>query len=171
MPHVRLGQKVRVDFPGLGQRAFESKVSFLSPHIDPQMRRGAVRVELENPDHLLRTELWAQAEIETDTVQALALPASAVLDTGARCLAFVLGEDDHLEPREVEIGTRTDDWWEVKAGLKEGDRVVSRALFLVDSESQLKAAIAGLGVAGSASAESEKRGDGETETKTAGSRK
>jgi len=66
-----------------------------------------------------------------------------VIDTGTRQLAFVRREDDHLEPREVQIGARTDDWWEVLGGLQEGEKVVTRALFLVDSESQLKAALAG----------------------------
>ncbi len=144
-PHVSLGQKVWVEFPDLGNRTLESKITFISPHIDPQTRRGEARVELANPSHVLRPDMWAQAEIEVDAGESLAVPASAVLDTGARQLAFVLREDNHLEPRQVEIGTRTDDWWEVKAGLKEGERVVSRALFLVDSESQLKAAIAGMG--------------------------
>jgi Cu(I)/Ag(I) efflux system membrane fusion protein len=147
-PHISLGQKVWVEFPNLGNRTFESKITFISPHIDPQSRRGEARVVLANPDHVLRPDLWAQAEIEVDAGESLAVPASAVLDTGARQLAFVLREDNHLEPREIEIGTRTDDWWEVKEGLKEGERVVSRALFLVDSESQLKAAIAGMDGAG-----------------------
>ena len=144
-PHVSIGQKVWVEFPLLGNRTFEGKIAFLSPHVDPQTRRGEARVELANPDQILRPEMWATAEIEVDAGESLAVPASAVLDTGARRLAFVLREDNHLEPREVEIGTRTDEWWAVISGLKEGERVVSRALFLVDSESQLKAAIAGMG--------------------------
>ena len=147
-PHVILGQKVWVEFPNLGNRTFESKITFISPHIDPQTRRGEARVELANPDHILRPDMWAQAEIEVDAGESLVVPASAVLDTGARLLAFVLREGNHLEPRKVEIGTRTDDWWEVTDGLKEGERVVSRALFLVDSESQLKAAIAGMAAGG-----------------------
>jgi Cu(I)/Ag(I) efflux system membrane fusion protein len=75
----------------------------------------------------------------------LAAPASAILQTGRRFVAFVDRDDGHLEPRAVTIGARTEDDWEIRAGLEEGERVVTRALFLVDSESQLKAAIAGLG--------------------------
>jgi len=74
----------------------------------------------------------------------LAVPASAVIDTGARFVAFVDAGQDHLEPREVKIGTKSDDYWQVLDGLKAGEKVVTRALFLVDSESQLKAAIAGM---------------------------
>jgi Cu(I)/Ag(I) efflux system membrane fusion protein len=74
----------------------------------------------------------------------LTAPASALIDTGLRFVAFVDRTDGHLEPREVKIGAKTDDYWEVLEGLQEGEKVVTRALFLVDSESQLKAAIAGM---------------------------
>jgi multidrug efflux pump subunit AcrA (membrane-fusion protein) len=80
------------------------------------------------------------------------VPASAVIDTGARFVAFVRHADGHLEPRELKLGARTDDFYEVLAGVREGERVVTRALFLIDSESQLKAAIAGM--AGGAETES-----------------
>lgn len=146
--HVRLQQSVWVEFPHLGNRTYEGRITFISPHIDPQSRRGEARVELANPGQVLRPDMWGQAEIEIELGERLAVPASAVLDTGARALAFVLREDNHLEPREVQIGTRMDDWWEVTDGLKAGEKVVTRALFLVDAESQLKAAIAGMGVVG-----------------------
>lgn len=142
--HVRLQQSVWVEFPHLGNRTYEGRITFISPHIDPQTRRGEARVELANPGQVLRPDMWGQAEIEIELGERLAVPASAVLDTGARTLAFVLREDNHLEPREVQIGSRTDDWWEVTDGLKPGEKVVTRALFLVDAESQLKAAIAGM---------------------------
>ena len=77
----------------------------------------------------------------------LTVPASAVIDTGLRHVVFLDRADGHLEPREVKIGAKTDDYWEILKGLKEGDRVVTRALFLVDSESQLKAAIEGMAAA------------------------
>jgi len=79
----------------------------------------------------------------------LTVPASAIIDTGARLVAFVMRDDNHLEPREVTIGARSDDYYEVLSGLNEGEKVVARALFLIDSESQLKAAISGMGSAGS----------------------
>jgi len=65
-----------------------------------------------------------------------------VIHTGTRFVAFVLRADDHLEPRELKLGFQTDDWAQVLGGVKEGEQVVTRALFLVDAESQLKAAIA-----------------------------
>jgi Cu(I)/Ag(I) efflux system membrane fusion protein len=92
--------------------------------------------------------MWANVELGLNVGEKLTVPASAVINTGQRYVAFVDGEDHHLEPRDVNIGIRTDDYYEVVGGLKEGEQVVTRALFLVDSESQLKAAIAGMGAAG-----------------------
>lgn len=142
-PQVALGQRARVTFPYLN-REFESAVTFVSPHIDPQTRRGEVRLELDNPEGQLRPDMWAEVELLVDYGERLTVPASAVIDTGERYVAFVDREDEHLEPREVKLGVRTDDFYEVLSGLEEGERVVTRALFLIDAESQLKSAIAAM---------------------------
>lgn len=144
MPLVAAGQKATIHFPYLGNRNFEAKVTFVYPHIDPQTRRGEVRLELDNPGHLLRPDMWANVDIHVDTGEKLSVPASAVIDSGQRYVAFVSRPDQHLEPREIKVGMKTDDYYEVVSGLKEGEQVVARALFLVDSESQLKAAISGM---------------------------
>jgi RND family efflux transporter MFP subunit len=141
---MAVGQEATINFPYLNNTSIVGKVSFIYPHIDPQTRRGQVRLELDNPDHLMRPDMWANVEIHTDTRERLAVPASAVINTGQRYVAFVQGADQHLEPREVKVGMKNDDYYEVLDGLKEAEQVVSRALFLVDSESQLKAAIAGM---------------------------
>jgi Cu(I)/Ag(I) efflux system membrane fusion protein len=103
---------------------------------------------LDNPHHLLRPEMWASATIEVPLGEKLLIPASAVIDTGQRYIAFVDVENEHLQPRELKVGFKTEDYYEVLDGVKEGEQVVTRALFLVDSESQLKAAIMGMGTAG-----------------------
>ena len=108
-------------------------------------RRGEIRLELDNPGHLLRPDMWANVEINVVLGKKLSVPSSAVIDTGTRYVAFVDGKDGHLEPRELKIGAKTDDYYEVLDGVKEGEKVVTRALFLVDSESQLKSAISGMG--------------------------
>jgi membrane fusion protein, copper/silver efflux system len=143
-PLIEVGQQARVTLPFAGHRTYQSTVTFLHPHIDPQTRRAEVRLELDNPGHVLRPDMWANVEIEVPVGRVLTLPASAVIDTGERCVAFVRREDAHLEPRQVSIGVKTDDYWQVLSGVKEGEQVVTRALFLVDSESQLKAAIQGM---------------------------
>jgi membrane fusion protein, copper/silver efflux system len=144
LPRIKIGQKARATFPNLDGRTFETSVAFIYPHLDPQTRRAEIRLELDNPRHELRPNMWADVEIEADLGTVLTSPASAVIDTGTRHIAFVDGAKDHLEPREVKIGARTDDYLEVLDGLKEGEKVVTRALFLVDSESQLKSVVSGM---------------------------
>lgn len=142
---VEVGAKARVSFSQRKGAVIESTVDFVSPHVDPQTRRGEIRIVVENPEHALRPDMWATVEIEQPIGDVLAVPASAIIDTGTRNVAFVDRDDGHLEPREIKIGARTDDYWQVLDGLKPGEKVVTRALFLVDSESQLKAVVAGMG--------------------------
>jgi len=144
LPLMKLGLQATVTFPYLGNKTLTAPITFLYPHIDPQTRRGRVRLELDNPEHLLRPDMWASVTIQIPLGEKVLIPASAVIDTGQRCVAFVDGEDKHLQPRELKVGFKTDDYYEVLEGVKEGEKVVTRALFLVDSESQLKAAIAGM---------------------------
>lgn len=148
LPLIKPGQKARVVLPYLGNRAYESTVAFVYPHIEPQTRRAQIRLEVENPRHELRPDMWANVELDVSFGEALAVPASALIDTGTRQVAFVRRADEHLEPRDVQIGFKTDDYYQVLGGLEEGERVVTRALFLVDSESQLKAALSGMGSGG-----------------------
>ena len=144
LPRLAVGQEATITFPSLSNLVTSAPVTFLDPHLDPQTRRGTARIDLENLQGQLRPEMWAEAEIEIPLGKKLTVPADAVIDTGRRQFVFVATEHDHLEPRLVQIGAKTDEFWEVRAGLQAGDRVVSRALFLVDAESQLRAAIAGM---------------------------
>jgi len=148
LPLMKPGLQATITFPYLGNKTLTAPVTFLYPHIDPLTRRGRVRLELQNPEHLLRPDMWASVAIQIPLGEKVLIPASAVIDTGQRFVAFVDGEDEHLQPRELKVGFKTDDYYEVLDGVKEGEKVVTRALFLVDSESQLKAAIAGMGEAG-----------------------
>lgn len=143
LPLVNVGQTATVHFPNIGVSA-QAQVSFIYPHIDPVTRRGEIRLELENPNHVYRPDMWANVEIDLAAGEKLAVPASAVIDTGTRYIAFAESDESHLQPREVNIGLKAGDLWEVRSGLREGEQVVSRALFLIDSESQLKSAIAGM---------------------------
>lgn len=144
---VTVGQDATITFPYMGNQSFPAKVTFIYPHIDALTRRGEFRLELDNPGHLLRPDMWADVEIKVVLGEKLTVPSSAVIDTGSRHVAFADVADGRLEPRELKIGAKTDDYYEVLEGVKEGEKVVTRALFLVDSESQLKAAISGMGEA------------------------
>ena len=141
---VKAGDPAEVTVPFLPDKLFATRVDFVYPHIDPQTRRAEIRMEVANPDRQLRPNMWAEVLIEADAGEVLVVPASAVLDTGLRCVAFVVKPDNHFEPRALQVGLRGDDYWQVLGGLTAGEKVVTRALFLVDAESQLKAAIAGM---------------------------
>lgn len=148
MPHVKTGQQVFVTASYAGVRPVLGRVQYVYPYLEPQTRTVKIRIETTNTDLRLKPDMYVDVGLELDGDKVLAVPASAVIDTGTRQIAFVDAGEGRLEPRQLHIGTRTDDYFEVISGLAEGERVVTRALFLVDSESQLKAAIAGMGAAG-----------------------
>ena len=138
--------EVRIDaFPG---RSFAGKVSYVYPTLTAETRTAQVRIELPNPRGALKPAMYANAEIKVDAgktaAQALSVPISAVIDGGARQRVFVQAAEGRFEPREVSLGRRGDEYVEVKAGVQEGERVVVAANFLIDSESNLKAALAAM---------------------------
>lgn len=123
---------------------FDAAVTFIYPSFDELTRTLQVRLEADNAELKLKPDMWAKVEFEMELGEKLSVPADAVINTGRRNIAFVDKGDGHLEPREVKLGARTDAWFEVKSGLKEGEKVVTRALFLVDSESQLQSAVSSM---------------------------
>ena len=122
-------------------KSFEGKVSFLFPYLDPQSRTLRARLVINNPELLLKGDMYGDARLSYDLGQKLAVPESAVMRTGTRSYVFVAGEGDEIKPVEVTIGARSEGYFEVLSGLNAGDRVVTSANFLVDSESSLKAAL------------------------------
>jgi Cu(I)/Ag(I) efflux system membrane fusion protein len=145
LPWLKPGQRARVSVPYWQGRQYESEIGFISPHIDPQTRRGRARLGLENPDHALRPGMWAEVELFVELGERLVVPAAAILDSGARSVVFVAHADGHFEPRTVHTGVRTAEYVEVLHGVREGERVVTSANFLIDSESRLKAAMETMG--------------------------
>ncbi|BEV47455.1 efflux RND transporter periplasmic adaptor subunit [Afipia carboxidovorans] len=141
---VRVGQSVTVrarSFPG---RVFSGKIGVIYPQVNRETRTARVRVELANPDLTLLPDMYVDAEIDTgNPAPVLAIPASAVLDTGSRQSVLVDKGQGRFKPREVELGQRGHDYVEVRKGLVEGEPVVVSANFLIDAESNLKAALKG----------------------------
>jgi RND family efflux transporter MFP subunit len=112
----------------------------------PESRTAKVRFSLDNSDHRLKLGMYLNVELEAQVAKgALIVPDSAVIDTGTRRLVIVDRRDGTFEPREIRAGAKGTDAWEVLEGLKEGDWVVTSANFLVDSESNLKAAVSSMG--------------------------
>jgi Cu(I)/Ag(I) efflux system membrane fusion protein len=141
---VAVGQRTIVrarSFPG---REFSGKINVIYPQITKETRTARVRVELPNPEVLLIHDMYVDAEIETGSAASvLAIPESAVLDSGSRQAVLVDKGEGRFEPREVKLGHRGQGYVEIREGLAEADPVVTSANFLIDAESNLKAALKG----------------------------
>jgi membrane fusion protein, copper/silver efflux system len=144
LPFVKEGMAVELSVAFLPDKKFTGKVTFITPTLDPASRTIKARMEIPNPDQLLKPEMFATARLTYDLGEKLAIPAAAVLRTGESAYAFRDGDAGHLTPLEIKLGARSGEWFELLSGLEAGDRVVTSANFLVDSESQLKAALAGM---------------------------
>jgi Cu(I)/Ag(I) efflux system membrane fusion protein len=115
-------------------------VSFVWPVVDPQSRAGRVRVVLSNPGSVLKPGMYATLLFDARLgAAALSVPAEAVVMTGERNLVFVVAPDGALTPREVTLGVRAGERFQILAGVTEGERIVASANFLVDAESRLEA--------------------------------
>jgi membrane fusion protein, copper/silver efflux system len=142
---VAVGQKVAVRPRAFPDRIFNGEVSLIYPHLNPETRTERVRIELQNPDGLLRPDMYADVEIATGTeAPVLTVSDSAVIDSGARQVVLLDKGDGRFEPRPVKIGRHGDGFVEIREGAAEGDKVVVAANFLIDAESNLKAALQGL---------------------------
>ena len=130
---------VTVDaYPG---RKFAGRIDQILPQVDPMTRTVRVRLVFSNPGIVLKPGMYVNVTIDVPLGRQLVIPSSGVLQAGTRQIAFVDHGQGYLEPREVEIGPRVDDHSVVLKGLRDGERIVSSANFLVDSEAQLQAAI------------------------------
>jgi Cu(I)/Ag(I) efflux system membrane fusion protein len=144
LSQVSVGTKVTIRPRGLGDQTFAGTVALIYPHLNAQTRTARIRVELANPDEALRPEMYVDAEIETGTPEAvIAAPESAVLDGGTRQAVLIDKGEGRFEPREVKTGRRGGGYVEITDGLTEGEAVVTSANFLIDAESNLKAALKG----------------------------
>ncbi len=139
---VRLGQPARFTSPALAGQAFEGKVDFLQPMLDAASRTLAVRVALPNPDGRLRPGLFGTVVLAGGGGgEGLTIPRSALIDSGQRQVALVEVAPGRFAPRPISIGQRSGERVEVLEGLREGERVVVEGNFLIDAESNLRAAL------------------------------
>jgi RND family efflux transporter MFP subunit len=125
-------------FPG---RTFSGRVNFIYPQLEMETRTAKVRIVFSNQRLQLKPGMFVNVSLKVPMGRQLVIPASAVLQSGTRQIAFVDRGDGYLEPREVQLGARADDDFIVLKGLKEGEKIVTSANFLIDSESQLQAAL------------------------------
>jgi len=143
LPWVAEGQRALVDLSYLPGRTFEGEVTYVYPLLDPATRTARVRIELDNPDRVLKPDMYANVRIQTRTRQdVLVIPEEAVIRSGRRSVVIVALGDGRFAPREVELGIASGEGRvEIREGLEAGERVVTSGQFLIDSESRLREAL------------------------------
>ena len=137
--------QAKVHLAAYPDRIFEGRVSYVYPTLNSETRTVPLRIELANPAGLLKPGMYAQVELSTAAHgPVLAVPRAAVIDSGERRVVLVQREPGRFEPREVQLGGSDQTHVEIRAGLKEGEMVVTAANFLIDAESNLQAALGGM---------------------------
>ncbi len=145
IPHVKVGAAAEVTLSALPGVSIDARVAFIHPSVTADTRTLKVRIEAPNPGGALKPGMYADAMLQADLGEHLAVDDGAILDTGVRRIVFVDLGDGVLEPREVATGARADGVTAIVAGLAVGERVVTSGNFLIDAESRLKAALLGGG--------------------------
>jgi Cu(I)/Ag(I) efflux system membrane fusion protein len=143
------GLPVSVVLPAFPDLKFEGEIGAINPSIDAVKRTATVRVDVPNPDWKLRPGMYADVVVNVDAGEGLAIPFDSVLPTGSRMLVFVDKGSGKLEPRCVQVGRQFVDpadpsrgrYYQLTAGLRQGDRIVSGANFLIDAEAQIQGAL------------------------------
>jgi Cu(I)/Ag(I) efflux system membrane fusion protein len=148
LPFIRLGQQASIQLSYLQGENFTGKAIYIYPSLNPETRTAKVRFEIPNSHGKLKPEMYANVEIKVHLGRKLAVPEGAIIDTGIRQLAIIDKGSGYFEPREVKVGAKVDNYYEVIRGLKAGERVVTSANFLIDSESKLKEAMGGMAMPG-----------------------
>src|ERR1039458_5909247 len=144
-PNIRAGQTARISLQALPGKSFSARIDYLQPEVDPTTRTLRVRLNMDNPGVMLKPDMYADVEFRVNIPSKLTVPADAVLDAGERKTVFVDRGNGYFEPRQVKTGEREGDRIQILSGLSGGERIVTSGNFLIDSESQMKAAASGMG--------------------------
>lgn len=143
---VKVGAGATVKINAYPEKVFKGTITYVYPTLKAETRTIPVRVELANPGQLLKPGMYAQMEVAVAAKgSVVTVPISAVIDSGTRRIVLIQAGEGRFEPREVKLGARSDTYVEVIEGVKDGERVVVAANFLIDAESNLKAAVGGFG--------------------------
>lgn len=157
LPWIAEGQAVKIELPYAPGTAIEGRIAQVYPYLAGETRTVKARIEVRNTEGLrqLRPDMYATVTIaSTAERQAVAIPEQAVIRTGERSVAIVSLGGGWFEPRDLELGVTAGDWVEVLAGMKAGEQLVTSSQFLIDSESNLRSAVAGMGAQGAATTRS-----------------
>ena len=141
LPLLKRGLPITITTSSYPGEKFKGKISVMDPFINDALRTGRVRIEVENPDLKLQPEKYVDAELSVNMGEGVGVPVPAVLPTGLHNIVFVDKGEGRLEPRFLELGRKYGDFYEVKSGLREGERVVTSANFLIDAEANVQGAL------------------------------
>lgn len=170
LSYIKRGEEANVTVAAYPGEQFRGKVAFIDPFLNPQTRTARVRLELSNPDSRLKPEMFAQVELKASLGKGLLIPESAVLDSGLRKIAFIDKGMEMYEPKEIKA-SRIDGQYLVQEGLSAGDKIVTSANFLIDSESKLMASSNMMGALGMAGIKMEQAQMGEMDMDMDGMKK
>jgi RND family efflux transporter MFP subunit len=143
-PRVAVGQEAIITAESLPGRTLRGRLVYIYPDVKAETRTLTARLEFPNPELRLKPGMFVNVELHRSLGRQLTVPVDAVLDSGQRQIVFVDRGDGRFEPREVMLGERTEEMATILHGLRAGERVVTRANFLIDSESNLRQAITGM---------------------------
>lgn len=142
LPLIRLGQRAEIEFPyGTSTRKLQGTITYVYPEVDRDTRRARIRAEFDNPGLQLKPDTYVTFVVGVRGGERLVIPKEAVIDTGVKRYAILAHPNGYFEPREVDVGPPADEYYPLLDGLREGDRVVTSAQFLIDSETNLQAAM------------------------------
>jgi Cu(I)/Ag(I) efflux system membrane fusion protein len=141
LPMLQTGQEITVTSSSYPGEKFQGQITLIDPFIDATKRTGRVRIDIQNPELKLKPDMYVDLVLDMDMGASLVVPVSAIIPTGKRNIAFVDKGEGKLEPRVLELGGKFGDVYAVNSGLKEGERVVASANFLIDAESKIQGAL------------------------------
>ena len=143
LPWVQIGDQARISITALPGRTFQGALSYIYPYAESRTRTIKVRVELDNPELLLKPDMFADVTIDSSAVpDAIAIPSEAIVRSGLREQVFIQRAPGKFEPRDVSLGVSSEGWTQITEGVEPGELVVVSAQFLIDSESKLREAAA-----------------------------
>jgi hypothetical protein len=146
LPLVKVGQPATVELPySAGGRGLRGRIDFIYPFLDPKSRTVQIRMSFPNPDLQFKPEMFVNITIATSAGRHVLVPQDAVMNTGTEQYVFIDKGNGYVQPRQVVIGSDAGEMIGIEQGLKSGERVVTGANFIVDAESRLKGAFAGMG--------------------------
>lgn len=141
LPLLKKGLAVTISSSSYPGEKLTGKISLIDPFMNDSLRTGRVRIDVENAQLKLRPDMYVDVELTMEMAEGIAVPVPAALPTGKHTVIFVDKGGGKLEPRFIEIGRKFGDYYEVKSGLKEGERVVTSANFLIDAEAKVQGAL------------------------------